>query len=280
MNTFRDNYRHYAHLHWPIVPLHRPTAASGCSCRRGNQCPAIGKHPRTRHGLRDATTNDETLERWAATWPDANIGVATGPGAGAAGIAVIDIDGERGMKSLAVILEPASLDAPSVKTGNGVHFYFECPPMLKNSASVIGPSIDVRGRGGLIVLPPSRHASGAKYLWQRELSLPLPPFPDWAVERLVKPSASFLSVGTVLPTPMDGLAQIQIYIDQIASAPEGQRNSTLNRSAFIGFKVARRTNCCSFESMAQAMLLASRACGLPEQEAAATIQSALAAAFR
>ncbi len=40
----------------------------------------IGKHPRTRNGLTDATTDGETLPGWWETCPDANVGIRTGRG--------------------------------------------------------------------------------------------------------------------------------------------------------------------------------------------------------
>ena len=40
----------------------------------------IGKHPRTRNGLTDATTDGEILPGWSETCPDAIVGIRTGRG--------------------------------------------------------------------------------------------------------------------------------------------------------------------------------------------------------
>src|SRR5262245_40189065 len=61
---------------WPVFPLHQPVGA-GCSCGEAT-CSNVGKHPRTAHGFRDATTDRAQIEAWWSRWPDANIGAPTG----------------------------------------------------------------------------------------------------------------------------------------------------------------------------------------------------------
>jgi hypothetical protein len=87
MNTVLEEALGYAARGWPVLPLH--TAVCGrCTC--GNpQCPSPGKHPRTAHGVKDASCSGGTIRRWWRMWPDANIGLATGE---ASGIAVLDLD--------------------------------------------------------------------------------------------------------------------------------------------------------------------------------------------
>jgi hypothetical protein len=62
-----DAALYFAHRGWPVFPCHEP-AASGCSCRRP-ECSSPAKHPRTRKGFRDATTDPETIARWWRQWP-------------------------------------------------------------------------------------------------------------------------------------------------------------------------------------------------------------------
>ena len=47
--------RPYAARDWPVFPLHTMTP-SGCSCGKPD-CPDPGKHPWTRNGFKDATTD-------------------------------------------------------------------------------------------------------------------------------------------------------------------------------------------------------------------------------
>ncbi len=53
----------YAARGWPVFPLHNPRAGGGCSCRKAD-CNQIGKHPRTEHGVKDATTDTATIRGW------------------------------------------------------------------------------------------------------------------------------------------------------------------------------------------------------------------------
>src|SRR5436309_3538888 len=82
----------YAALRLPVLPVHAPLRGGNCSCRRVD-CSRPAKHPLTKHGVKDATTDPGVIrECWRAT-PFANVGIATGP---RAGLIVLDIDHEHG----------------------------------------------------------------------------------------------------------------------------------------------------------------------------------------
>ena len=70
----------YARRGWAVIPLHTPI--DGQCCCGSNSCPSAGKHPRTAHGVRDATTDEATIATWWKRWPDANVGIACGEGRG------------------------------------------------------------------------------------------------------------------------------------------------------------------------------------------------------
>ena len=157
----------YAQRGWPVLPLHNP-AANGCSFHRGLTCTAVGKHPRTKHGLSDATTDQTRIEGWWDRWPDANIGILTGA---ESGLLVIDIDnkdGRQGGDNLAALASrfgglPATLTAT---TGNGQHLFFSHPGIdVSNSAGTLATGIDVRAERGYVVAAPSLHANGSRYAW-------------------------------------------------------------------------------------------------------------------
>jgi len=69
----------YAALGLSVVPVHSIKGDGWCSCRDGKSCTSPGKHPRTPHGIRDATCDPTEIERFWSKWPDANIGIATRP---------------------------------------------------------------------------------------------------------------------------------------------------------------------------------------------------------
>ena len=82
----------YAPLGLRVVPMH--TIEDGhCSCEAVSDCPRPGKHPITRHGVNDATTDDEQIVKWWTEHPNANIGIAAGR---ASRILVLDIDPRNG----------------------------------------------------------------------------------------------------------------------------------------------------------------------------------------
>jgi hypothetical protein len=166
----------YAQGGWRVLPLHTIIAGK-CSC--GTTCSSPGKHPRTKHGVKDATVDLGTINEWWSDWPDANVGVATGNG-----LAVLDIDpdkgGEDSLRELLDSHEP--WDTSVVATGGGgLHFYFKSDKAIRNNVGV-RPGIDVRGQAGYVVAPPSNHASGGTYTWQKKKT-ELAPWPSFDFSR-------------------------------------------------------------------------------------------------
>ena len=165
-NDLRDAALSYAARGWHVFPLH--TWRDGrCSCRR-SACDSPAKHPRTTHGLKEASIDPPTIRAWWSRWPDANIGIATGA---VSGFFALDIDPRHG--------GPASLEAwerehgPLPRTlesetgGGGSHKLFLHPGFPVKNRTNFAPGIDVRGDGGYIDAPPSLHCSGGRYRWMR-----------------------------------------------------------------------------------------------------------------
>jgi Bifunctional DNA primase/polymerase, N-terminal len=94
----------YAQLGYRVLPLHHPVSRNAiqgrgmlCSCS-DPACGAVGKHPLTPHGLKDATSDLGRLGRWWRRWPQANIGLVTGEVAD-----VLDIEAQpAGPRSVAL----------------------------------------------------------------------------------------------------------------------------------------------------------------------------------
>src|SRR5215472_248838 len=156
----------YAARGWAVFPLHAVTDAK-CSCRT-KTCERPGKHPRTQHGLLDATTDPKRIREWWDKWPDANIGMATGK---RSGIVVLDIDDDEGKYGSSTLADLEHQHTPlpvtlTCVTGGGRHLYFIHPGCtVKSTSGVVGSGLDVRGDGGYVILPPSAHYSGTKYRW-------------------------------------------------------------------------------------------------------------------
>lgn len=154
----------YAAMNWPIIPLH--TVADGrCSC--GNPtCSSPGKHPRTRNGLHDASTDRATILGWGERWPDSNLAIVTGS---ASGVWALDVDARHGgLDTLADLIDrhgPLPDTPMAITGGGGQHWLFRHAEGVRNRAG-IAPGIDVRGEGGYIAVEPSVHASGNAYAWE------------------------------------------------------------------------------------------------------------------
>jgi len=185
----RDYALDYAGKGWKVIPLHTPSELGECSCKKSD-CKSVGKHPRTMNGLKDGTTDEAKIRNWWAMWPNANIGIVTGD---ASGIVVLDVDLDKfGEKSLEYLEEenyflPETLQ--SVTGSGGSHYMFAQPQVsIKNSASSIGQGLDMRGDGGYIVAPPSRHKSGNRYEWKNDCDLAT--MPDWLLQLATETSQS------------------------------------------------------------------------------------------
>ena len=154
-----------------VLPMH--SAPRGrCTCPEGNACARPGKHPITRHGVNDATTDDEQIVKWWTEHPDANIGIAAGR---ESGILVLDIDPRNGgtetLQRLEKELGPLPETVTSNTGGGGEHRIFKYPdfPVRKDSAGkLLGPGVDVLSDGCIMVAPPSRHLSGNRYGGRKE----------------------------------------------------------------------------------------------------------------
>ncbi len=156
----------YARRGWPVLPIYEPGQNGQCSC--GNPaCPSPAKHPRTKHGVTEATTNESRIRSWWMRWPDANIAISTGA---VGGMIVLDIDpahgGDRSLEELEIKHGKIPLTLECLTGGGGRHFYFIHPGTIVKNKIGIAPGIDVRGDGGYVVAPPSVHISGGVYRWK------------------------------------------------------------------------------------------------------------------
>ncbi|MCX7091989.1 MAG: bifunctional DNA primase/polymerase [Methylobacter sp.] len=163
---------HYAENGIPVFPVHGIDRQGMCTCQTPN-CPHPGKHPIFKGGFKIATTHQQQITQWWTKHPDANIGVPTGA---LSGWYVVDVDHKnRGIDNYKRFNEQHANDLPSanlkVRTGGGgCHLIYGQPSdgQAVGSGTNIGrlQSVDFRGDGGYIVVPPSSHVSGRNYRWQ------------------------------------------------------------------------------------------------------------------
>jgi hypothetical protein len=202
----------YAARAWRVIPLHNITE-SGCSCKRP-ECESQGKHPRVKDWPKDATTDTEKIRGWWKMWPLANVGIATGL---ASGLCVIDVDVARGGDDSLWVLQEELGKFPrtveSLTGGGGRHLLFDPRGAVVGcSSDKLGPGVDVRGDGGLIVAPPSGHISGKCYIWEASSAPGL-------IELAPLPAGLVALLRQVPGTRVRSSDELLI--------PEGRRNSTL-----------------------------------------------------
>jgi hypothetical protein len=141
------------------------------------------KVPATQNGLNDAKRDPNAIRRFWGRRPECNVGLRTGAGSG---IVVLDVDGDEGFDSLHR-LENKFGEIPttgSVTTPRGgQHFYFLHPGFdVRNATGWPGPSLDLRGDGGYVLVPPSVIGGVGTYVPDDQV----PPIalPDWLIDAL------------------------------------------------------------------------------------------------
>jgi hypothetical protein len=136
-----------------------------CTC--GKPCKRPGKHPLPPTGLYAGSCDPALIRAIAEDTPWANIGIRTGP---ESGVWVLDLDGKDGIQEFEEWeaehgLLPKTWTARSGSGGRHLYYAYPADLEIKNSAKVVGRSIDVRGAGGYIIAPPSLHVEGT-YEWE------------------------------------------------------------------------------------------------------------------
>ncbi|MBY0460601.1 MAG: DUF3987 domain-containing protein, partial [Gemmataceae bacterium] len=213
-----------------MLPLHHVLNGQ-CSCGKPT-CGSAGKHPRTKNGLKDATTDPDTIRGWWQKWPLANIGVVTGP---ASGFWVLGPDGPEGLADLHRLVDEngSTPRTARVRSGSGgQHLLFRWPSdgkPIPNRKNHRGTKIDVRACGdgpGYVVAPPSKNANGA-YEWIEDTDpAEAPPWLLlWARGITIKASSA-------KPRPSI-LERARSYLDKCPGAVSGQGGHDQT------FKVAR-----------------------------------------
>ena len=163
-NELLDSALHLADLGIGVIPLWWPHG-DVCACPKGAECSSPAKHPLTKNGLKDATTDPHLIRVWWWQHPNANVGLVTG-----GEIDVIDVDGAIPAYQALIEDMGAPEHVATVLTGRGdggLHIY--CTPggnkTIPSGKHGLPNKIEVKGAGGYVVAPPSRHISGGTYTY-------------------------------------------------------------------------------------------------------------------
>src|SRR5215470_16253752 len=182
-------------------------------------------------------------------WSNAGIGIPTGA---INGIVVIDADtiAGHGVDGIAALGQLQAKHGPlpdtlqALTASGSLHNYLKHPGAgikIKCSNSELGPGIDVKGDGGMVIAPPT---AGRRWL----NSNPIASMPDWLVELTREPPPKRLSIRERATAAVNAHRLARMFqsggagayaaaaladeIDSLSRAPATTRNNALNKSAF------------------------------------------------
>ncbi len=244
------------------------------------------KRPLTAHGLKDATTDTDQIDRWGKMYPACNWGVLPPKD-----VLVLDCDTADAAQALEQAYGLFNCPKGCTPRG-GAHFYlqlFEDAPHIPTKTKAL-PDVDIRGMSRAYLLAPPSCTSNGAYSWDRPLVAPenLPKVPQELLEKLTPKKRATEKRFKPPPTFAKGkdtghLAYVQTALqrehDHVAAAPEGQRNDALNRAAFVLGQLVG-SGALERGEVEKALSAAAATCGLPDGEAACTIKSGLEAGMQ
>lgn len=274
-----------AHRGWHVFPL-----------------VAGSKKPQIRGWEEAATTEAHRLRSWWHRWPEANIGIATGP----SHLVVVDCDTPKpgqhppeewnrpgitdGVDVLASLASEAGArlcwDTFIVKTRRGgFHFYYTTPeiPGVANTSQKAGWLIDTRATGGYVVGPGSRVGDEPAGTYSPIITDTPAALPAWLAPHVTpQPQAPQARGDDVLTTIATTTTRRSAYVsaairgelDKVLHAPEGTRNTSVYVAAASLGQLAAQGMLTSTE-ITQMLAQAAHQIGLDEGEAHATIRSGL-----
>ncbi|WP_226340168.1 bifunctional DNA primase/polymerase [Corynebacterium sp. 366] len=226
-----------------------------------------GKAPYTRHGFKDFTTDERTLERWWRKWPTANIGARPPSWA-----VVLDVDVRSGgLDSWETITGTPNYPTNTIVTitgTGGAHVWYRLPYTAPLNG-VAAPGIDVKHHSGYLVMPGSIHpTTGRKYRCARWcVPEKIPELPHLWRKHVYKP-----------PRPARRAMPVNLQAKDIAglvrfveSLQEGGRNNGLWWAILTALERGHDI---------APLVAAGESIGLPATEISAVVRSARARATR
>lgn len=221
----------YARAGLKVLPLYEGNYRTPCACGRSD-CHSPGKHPRTKHGVREATNDLKVVEQWWRQWPEANIGIATGHK-----VCVLDVDFDKGgyqslewMQSVYGELPPTWVCSTG---GGGRHYFFQMPDEdVKNAVKMWKrPGLDFRGTGGYVVAGGSETPKGP-YQWMYEEWTMITHSAPWQVPLAKLPGYLLNELRhsvKVKRMPRPQAKKQDVSIEAFDVIPDGERNEGLAR---------------------------------------------------
>jgi len=184
-------------------------------------------------GYQQTRPSAEEIEDWQGTI--SNVAIVTGR---ISNLVVVDVDSPEAQALIDKFELPKT---PTVLTSRGRHYFFKHPAVeIKNKVRLMEVELDIRGEGGYVVGPGSKHPDGTIYQWEVSpqdydiAELPTKLLNAFTEPRsktelaCKKPTTEFLEVG-VFNVWFN--REINEQITELRGASAGERNDTLFRVA-------------------------------------------------
>lgn len=240
--------------------------------------PVRGKVPTVARGVHAASNVETRVRSMFRTVSCDGLAIACGHPLRSGGtLMVLDVDPPGGTDTLAG-LEAEFGTLPVTRTHRtprgGTHHLFRSPEPMPCKVG-FQPNLDIRGKGGFVVSPPSPG-------YRVETLAPVADAPEWLLE-MIRPKPR--------PTHETGDESPQVsceitdwYVDvvlrrevaAVETAPEGTRNATLNRAAFALARFVADGKASAYD-ITRCLAAAATRAGLGEVEIERTIRSAFRA---
>ena len=278
-----------------LVLVHAPVVREGvttCTCEIPScvQQKSVGKHPIARAWQAGLIGEEQVRNALARRRFIPNIGIVLGEQPSGAYLVSIDIDEEGRFKELETELGELPPTATCVSARGEKRFY-SIPidvdrERIKNVTGVGGKSgVDLKVKGGQVVVPPSVHASGVPYRWTQTGAIAELPA-SWILAVLKKPDVPSFVQGYTPATMREDKrlrGRTEKYLEKaclseasiLSKTKKGQRNSSFYRSLCALLPLAHG---CSLprghDYVVRELSRAAQATGLGEKEIQATVASA------
>jgi Bifunctional DNA primase/polymerase, N-terminal len=272
-----------------------------CTCGQKHEVTESGsssaaKHPVAKNWQTQKLSRDELIDARSRLKFVPNIGMVLGEQAHGAYWIAVDVDDFDRFAELEKELGPLP-ETIRCDSGRGYRLFYELPPEIDTSQlrNVTGLStgdkkvagVDVKAKGGQVVVAPSLHANGKRYAWTRAGLIAKLPM-TWAIELLDAPKAPKWIHEKYTPSTLNADARAKNRAEKyfeaavtgraasLAACGKGIRNNTLHKSAVYLFAMCADSYLggSTWSFVHRELFSAARACGLDERETRTTLASA------
>ena len=206
-----NEIKKYTEQNIPVFPIFWLKEDGTCACGDPECGKNAGKHPLTKNGFKDATTDADKINDWLSEHPECNWAIPTGK---LSGRFTIDIDPRNGgNESWEEILDGKEIPETEIRNtrNKGFHYDFEYPEdfEVKSLSNALAKGIDTKGYGGYVIIPPSQgySANGSK----------VAKCPKWLLE-IVKSKASKngrISMGVLNKQDNWNISNLKVALNQL-----------------------------------------------------------------